>query len=183
MVRSFGFETERLAVRPLRLADWATCAKAAQCVTLPGLFSAGGLLTLSQLEEDLFLSLISHRDGVAALDQLYVLSAFLRDDGRFVGDTMLFDVLRRPHPRAEIGTVVTNSFQGMGLGSELIAGTIEWGWHALGLEEIRGFVEADNPQSMVACLKSGFSLTSSTPIPRNFLGEVRWGWPIVIHRS
>jgi RimJ/RimL family protein N-acetyltransferase len=118
----------------------------------------------------------------AASDKLYLLSAFLRDGGSFIGDTMLFDVCRDPHARAEIGTVIASPFQGLGLGPELIAGTLAWGWNELGLEEIKGFIEDGNPRSMVACLRAGFGLTSSVPISRQFQGELRSGWPIVIRR-
>jgi RimJ/RimL family protein N-acetyltransferase len=137
---------------------------------------------LSQLDADAFRTMIKRRAKWAASDQLYLISAFLRDGGSFIGDTMLFDVFRDPYPRAEIGTVIASRFQGLGIGSELIAGTLAWGWNELGLEEIKGFIEDGNPHSTVACLRSGFSLTTSVPISRRFQGEVRWGWPIVMRR-
>jgi RimJ/RimL family protein N-acetyltransferase len=167
-------------VRPLRTEDHAACVKAREYAELPEGQRAGELLTLSQLTPSSFRKMIQRRAQWADLDQLYVISAFLREDGSFVGDTMLFDVFRTPYARAEIGTVLASALQGRGLGPELIAGTLSWGWRELGLLEIRGFVEDENPASTVACLRSGFSLTTSGPIPRRFQGETRWGWPIVM---
>jgi len=177
-----GFETKRLIVRPLRPNDRETCVRTGQESVLSSLESNGNLLTLSQLDADAFTTMIKRRAEWAASDQRYLLSAFLRDGGSFIGDTMLFDVVRDPCPRAEIGTVVASPFQGLGIGQELIAGTLTWGWNELGLKEIKGFIEDENPRSTVACLRSGFSLITSCPISRRFQGEVRWGWPIVMRR-
>ena len=174
-----SFATQRLVVRSLRRGDLAACARTGRESLITPEIGAGKLLTLSQLHAQSFEEMISRREELAASDQFYVLSAFLREDGRFVGDTMLFDVTRDPYARAELGTVVSSPFRRMGLGTELIAGTLEWGGSELGLSEIKGFVEADNSVSMVACLNAGFSLCASTPIPRMFQGEQRWGWPIV----
>lgn len=182
-MRIRGFETKRLVVRPLVRGDHATCLRTRRDSALTRAQSEGRLLTLSQLDEGSFAALIERRAKLADSDQLYLISAFLREDGSFVGDTMLFDVFRDPYPRAEIGTVVASPFQGQGIGSELIAGTVNWGWHDLGLREIRGFVEDENRHSMVACLRSGFTLTTSVPITRIFQGEIRRGWPIVMQRS
>jgi RimJ/RimL family protein N-acetyltransferase len=177
-----GFETKRLVVRPLRRADRATCVRTWRDSVLPSRQSDGNLLTLSQLDADLFRTMIKRRANWAASDQIYLLSAFLRESGRFIGDTMLFDVSRDPYPRAEIGTVIASPFQGSGIGTELIAGTVAWGWDELGLVEIKGFIEDGNTHSRVACLKAGFSLTSTELISRRFEGEMRLGWPIVIRR-
>ncbi|MHC2255731.1 RimJ/RimL family protein N-acetyltransferase [Bradyrhizobium embrapense] len=177
-----GFETKRLVVRPLRSDDRATCVRTARDSVLPRLQRDGDLLTLSQLDADLFRTMIRRRAKWAASDQLYLISAFLREDGSFIGDTMLFDVFRDQYPRAEIGTVIASPFHGLGIGTELIAGTLAWGWNELGLEEIKGFIEDGNAHSTVACLRSGFSLTTSRPISRCFQGELRWGWPIVARR-
>ena len=95
---------------------------------------------------------------------------------------MLFDICRDPYARAEIGTVIASPFQGLGLGPELIAGTLAWGWDELGLEEIKGFIQDQNSHSTVACLRSGFSLMTSGPISRHFEGKMRWGWPIMMRR-
>ncbi|MGO7482957.1 GNAT family N-acetyltransferase [Rhizobium ruizarguesonis] len=181
-VRVKGFATDRLVVRPLRLDDHPVCVLTGSHSVLPSLQANGSLLTLSQITESAFRTMIQHRTEWAASDKRYLISAFLRDGGHFVGDTMLFDVFRDPYARAEIGTVIASPFQGSGLGSELIAGTVAWGWDELGLEEIKGFVEDGNIPSTVACLRCGFSLTSSVPISRHFEGELRLGWPIVVRR-
>lgn len=181
-MRVRGFETRRLVVRPLRTDDRETCIRTGRDSVLPSMQIEGALLTLSQLDANSFMTLIERRAKLADSDHLYLISAFLRDDGRFIGDTMFFDVFRDPYPRAEIGTVIASHFQDQGIGSELIAGTIDWGWHELGLHEIKGFIEDENPRSTVACLRSGFSLTTSIPISRIFQGEVRRGWPIVMRR-
>jgi len=181
-VKIRGFETERLVVRPLRPEDYAACVRTGRSAVLPRLQSDGDLLTLSQLGAGAFTTMMKRRAQWAASDQIYLISAFLREGGSFIGDTMLFDVFRDPYPRAEIGTVIASPFQGLGIGPELIAGTLDWGWDELGLKEIKGFIEDENPVSTVACLRSGFSLTTSGPISRRFQGEVRWGWPIVMRR-
>lgn len=178
-----GFETKHLVVRPLRSEDFAACVQTGRVAELPKLQSDGELLTLSQLDPYAFQTMIKRRTEWAASDRIYLISAFMRENGSFVGDTMLFDVFRDPYSRAEIGTVIASPFQSMGIGRELIAGTLGWGWNELNLREIKGFIEDENHASTVACLKSGFSLTTSVPISREFEGDVRRGFPSVAARA
>ncbi|HEX5717763.1 MAG TPA: GNAT family N-acetyltransferase [Thermoanaerobaculia bacterium] len=178
---SLGFQTGRIVARPIRSGDRANCLRTRMESELSFRQAKGDFLTLSQIDRARFERMIARRERWAAHDEHYVLGLFLKDSGCFIGDTLLFNIDRTIHARGEIGLVIYSRFQTMGYGPECITGTIAWGLgEPLGLEEVYGHIEDGNHASTIACLRAGFRLLTSAPVPRRFEGETQLCWPISV---
>ena len=77
----------------------------------------------------------------------------LREDGSFLGTTLLFGF--EPGGRAEIGFWLGSHARSRGLGKATIELTLRWGFEELGVKRIEGLTAPDNQLSQRAMERAG----------------------------
>ena len=82
-----------------------------------------------------------------------ILAAILREDGSFLGTTLLFGF--EPGGRAEVGFWLGSHARGRGLGKATIELTLRWGFEELGVKRIEGLTAPDNQLSQRAMASAG----------------------------
>jgi RimJ/RimL family protein N-acetyltransferase len=105
----------------------------------------GGRLAPTREAVEAYLARVEGRlDDSEAL----ILAVILREDGSFLGTTLLFGF--EPGGRAEIGFWLGSNSRGRGLGKATIELTMRWGFEELGVRRIEGLTAPDNQVSQRA---------------------------------
>ena len=91
--------------------------------------------------------------GRLARGEALILAVTSRQDGTFLGTTMLFGF--EPSGRAEIGFWLSAAARGRGLGTATIGLTLRWGFDELGLTRIEGLTAPANRLSQQAMRRAG----------------------------
>jgi [ribosomal protein S5]-alanine N-acetyltransferase len=149
------FETERLTLRPLYEADYeAWAAGHAQASPNQGLFD-GSFLPKERLTEDCFRSLLWSDWQAFEAGWSFNFYAFHKDTGAFIGASQIWGVQRGECQRGTLGFWVLNTYWRQGLGIEMAAATLNYGFYDLGLHRIEAEVLPENEASMILCQKLG----------------------------
>ena len=110
----------------------------------------GGRLAPTRAAVEAYLARVEGRldDGEAL-----ILAVILREDGSFLGTTLLFGF--EPGGRAEVGFWLGSHARGQGLGKATIELTLRWGFEELGARRIEGLAAPDNELSQRAMASAG----------------------------
>jgi RimJ/RimL family protein N-acetyltransferase len=110
----------------------------------------GGRLAPTREAVEAYLARVKGRldDGEAL-----ILAVILREDGSFLGTTLLFGF--EPGGRAEVGFWLGSAARGRGLGKATIELTLRWGFEELGATRIEGLTAPDNELSQRAMASAG----------------------------
>jgi RimJ/RimL family protein N-acetyltransferase len=110
----------------------------------------GGRLAPTREAVEAYLARVKGRldDGEAL-----ILAVILREDGSFLGTTLLFGF--EPGGRAEVGFWLGSAARGRGLGKATIELTLRWGFEELGATRIEGLTAPDNKLSQRAMASAG----------------------------
>ncbi len=107
-------------------------------------------------------------EGVAKDEKSVMLLAF--DGDEIVGDASLSSMPRRMSHRAELGISVVKSHWGQGIGSALLAQTIDYA-RQNGIEIIDLNVRSDNERAIHLYKKFGFKYIGTHPSGKRIKGE------------
>jgi len=110
----------------------------------------GGLLAPTREAVEAYLAGVADR---FAAGEALILAAVAREDGAFLGTTMLFGF--DANGTAEIGFWLGPEARGRGLGTATIALTMRWGFDGLGLRRIQGLTAPGNALSRRAMERAG----------------------------
>lgn len=146
-------ETERLILRPCRIADWATLEP---IWTTDRAKYMGGPMN----GEDAWLDF---NQCVASwlLRGTGPLTITLRED-----DTPLGIVLIAPEygdPETELGWLLTKAAEGKGYATEAAAALRDWGFIELGSDSFSSFIDAKNTRSIRVAERLGATCTGTHP--------------------
>ncbi|EJN25883.1 acetyltransferase, ribosomal protein N-acetylase [Pseudomonas sp. GM79] len=152
----FGFNTRRLSVRPVNKHDFLSCMQTRESSCLTTAERTGGTLIISSITPKRFRLMVKLRNAEMLNDQSYFFGVFTRSNQEFVGEVMLFDILRSNRQSASIGATIYSSYRRHGYASEAIKGLIRYGFHSLNLHRIEGQVNPQNTASIEMCKSIGF---------------------------
>jgi [ribosomal protein S5]-alanine N-acetyltransferase len=98
----------------------------------------------------------AHRLDQMLEDRSYRFGVFVARTGEFIGEVMLFDVLRGNRQMASIGAVVHTAYRQQGYASEALCGLTRFGFRRLHLHRIEGQARPENVISIHMCRSVGF---------------------------
>ncbi len=149
------FETDRLILRPLYEADYeAWVSGYAQALPAQGPFDSAPL-SEAQLTEDCYKSLLWSDWQAFEAGWSFNFYAFRKDAGDFIGASQVWGVQRGDCQRGTLGFWVFNTHWRQGLGYEMAAATLAYGFRDLGLHRIEAEVLPENEASVILCHKLG----------------------------
>lgn len=152
----FEFRTKRLWVRPLEPADYEACVRTRRLSQLSTAELEGGSLAVSLSNRAEFGRMTDHRLDQMLEDRSYRFGVFVARTGEFIGEVMLFDVLRGNRQMASIGAIVHTAYRRQGYASEALRGLIRFGFRRLHLHRIEGQARPENAVSIHMCKSVGF---------------------------
>ena len=143
LLPSYPIETDRLLLRPFAPADHDAllAIHSRPDVTRYLYWDARGPEDVSRV-----LALKVSCTALAQEGDTLDLAAFLREDGRLVGDITLM-WRSAAHRQAEVGFIFHPDHQGRGLATEATAALLRLGFEELGLHRIYGRLDARNTAS------------------------------------
>jgi ribosomal-protein-alanine N-acetyltransferase len=110
----------------------------------------GGRLAPTREAVEAYLARVDDR---LAGGEALILAVLSREDGSFLGTTLLFGF--EAGGRAEIGFWLGSNARGRGLGKATIELTLRWGFEELGVRRIEGLTAPDNQLSQRAMARAG----------------------------
>jgi RimJ/RimL family protein N-acetyltransferase len=168
-----AIETERLLLRPFRQSDLDDL-HAIRSLPEVVRYLYGDVRTRDEVEE-----LLAERAAMTSLDDdgdALVLAAERRDDGRVIGDVVLW-LRSREHLQGEIGFVFHPEAQGHGYAREAATALLQVAFGPLGLHRVFGRTDARNDAS--AALMRRLGMRQEAHFRENEIFKGAWGDELV----
>jgi RimJ/RimL family protein N-acetyltransferase len=166
------FKTDRLCIRPIVPEDFAACTDTRKGAELRPNELNGGVLAIGMRSQRSFDQLVARRDTMMTWDQAYYFGVFCKVSGSFVGEVMLFNVIRGIHHNAEIGGIFYVPFRKQGFAREALRALILHGFRKLRLHRIEGLADPGNVVSLKMCADIGLRVECISP--RRVKSGGRW---------
>lgn len=166
------FKTSRLCIRAILPTDYAACAATRKGANLSADELNGSVLAIGMRSQRSFDQLVATRDTMMTWDRAYYYGVFCKRNGSFVGEVMLFNVLRGIHQNAEIGGIFYVPFRKQGYAREALRGLIRYGFRKLSLHRIEGLADPANTVSLKMCADIGLRVECISP--RRVKANGRW---------
>jgi [ribosomal protein S5]-alanine N-acetyltransferase len=114
------------------------------------------MLGVSHDDISSFRMMVDYRRNCMEIDQAYYFGVFTKSTKKFIGDLMLYNIVRGDVQNATVGANISSSFRGQGYGSEAMRGLVRHAFSRLGLHRLESLVEPANHVSIAMCKKAGF---------------------------
>lgn len=150
------FSTRRLVIRPLEHRDFEPCQRAREASVLSKTEADGVMLACSHTAVESFQMIVDYRRAWIRSDRAYYYGVFRKSCGDFVGDVMLYDIVRGNTQSAVVGANISSAFRGNGYGSEAMRALVRHAFERLRLHRLEGLADPLNVVSIAMCHNAGF---------------------------
>jgi [ribosomal protein S5]-alanine N-acetyltransferase len=158
-------ETERLIIRPLKVADYPNWLKEFESRSASSSRHDLGKMDMSECTEEWFVQLVRKHQELASNDVAHVFGVFRKADHKHVGMVDFSTLSRNDFQWGRIGYTIHNQHWKNGYGKEAVKAALDMAFHELGFHRIEAHINLDNTPSIklaesvgmeFECIRKGF---------------------------
>ncbi|MGF3104701.1 GNAT family N-acetyltransferase [Rossellomorea sp. DUT-2] len=158
-------ETERLIIRPLKVADYPNWLKEFESRSASSSRHDLGKMDMSECTEEWFVQLVTKHQELASNDIAHVFGVFRKEDHNHVGMVDFSTLSRNEFQWGRIGYTIHNQHWKNGYGKEAVKAALNIAFHDLNFHRIEAHINLDNTPSIklaesvgmeFECIRKGF---------------------------